>query len=213
MIAPTQGLLIIRCHKCVIILALLILVVSSATADPVIPDDPEFPRQWALHNVGQVVEGEKEPGLTGADIRATDAWALHQGSPSVVVAIVGTGVNPHMELADRLLEGDFRALGEMLHEGWKRKKSLASNVSNPLIDELYDAGRENGAWGGKVLGAGGGGCIMFIAPPDSQAALRQTVRKAASKNDLADFQEIPVKFTQSGTEILFNGDHHHFGFG
>ena len=94
-----------RCQTNVTVFSLLVLMVSLATADPVIPDDPEFPRQWALHNVGQVVEGEKEPGLAGADIGATDAWTLHQGASSVVVAIVGTGVNPHVEFADRLLEG------------------------------------------------------------------------------------------------------------
>ena len=105
MIAPILGPLINRWQEAVTAFSLLVLMVSAATADPVIPDDPEFPRQWALHNVGQIVEGEKEPGLFGADIRATDAWALYQGSSSVVVAIVGTGVNPHVEFADRLLEG------------------------------------------------------------------------------------------------------------
>ena len=110
------------------------------------------------------------------------------------------------EFKDRLMAGDFKGLGIMLHEGWLKKKSLASNVSSGVIDELYDAGVNAGAWGGKILGAGGGGCVMFLAPEDKKAAVRAAVEKAATANDLVDFQEIPVKFTQSGAEILFNAD-------
>lgn len=110
------------------------------------------------------------------------------------------------EFRDRLLDGDFKGLGGMLHEGWLKKKSLASNVSNPAIDELYNAGMNSGAWGGKVLGAGGGGCIMFLVHEDKKPAVREAVSKIAKENNLAGFQEIPVKFVQSGAEIVFNGD-------
>ncbi|MDP2598884.1 MAG: GHMP kinase [Candidatus Liptonbacteria bacterium] len=111
------------------------------------------------------------------------------------------------KFATLLAAGDFKGCGEMLHEGWVRKKSLASNVSNPVIDDLYGAGMTNGAWGGKVLGAGGGGCVMFLAPLDKKPAIRAAVQKIAVSNSLKEFQEIPVKFIQSGAEILFNGDH------
>ncbi len=109
--------------------------------------------------------------------------------------------------AARLAVGDFRGCGEMLHEGWMKKKSLASNVSNSTIDDLYEAGMKKGAWGGKVLGAGGGGCVMFLAPFDKKPAIREAVAKIAAANNLEEFQEIPVKFIQSGAEILFNGDY------
>ncbi len=68
-----------------------------------IPDDPDFAKQWALQNTGQLVNGTT--GTPGADIRATAAWEIYAGSSSIVVAIVGTGVDPHIEFADRLLEG------------------------------------------------------------------------------------------------------------
>lgn len=106
-----------------------------------------------------------------------------------------------------VLKGDFRALGEMLHEGWTRKKSLASNVSNSGIDALYEAGISHGAWGGKVLGAGGGGCIMFISPLEKKGAICEAIAMAAKKQKLDDFTEIPVHFVQSGVETLHNSDH------
>ncbi len=110
------------------------------------------------------------------------------------------------DFRDRLLAGDFQVLGEMLHEGWLKKKSLASNVSNQAIDDLYGAGMGAGAWGGKVLGAGGGGCIMFLVHEDNKPAVREAVSKVAMEKNLNEFEEIPVKFVQSGAEIVFNSD-------
>jgi len=110
------------------------------------------------------------------------------------------------EFSEKLSAGDFRALGKMLHEGWLMKKSLATTISNSIIDKLYDQGIKNGAWGGKILGAGGGGCILFIAPVKNRAAVRSAVTQIAKTNNLKGFQEIPIKFVQSGAEILFNVD-------
>jgi len=67
------------------------------------PGDPDFALQWGLHNTGQAVDGQ--PGTAGADVRALGAWGIHAGTSSVVVAIVGRGIDPHPEFADRLLEG------------------------------------------------------------------------------------------------------------
>lgn len=113
------------------------------------------------------------------------------------------------EFAERLSKSDLRGLGKMLHEGWLRKKTLASNVSSSAIDELYGAGMDAGAWGGKILGAGGGGCVMFLVPPERRTHVREAVTKTAHKHKLEGFQEIPIRFAQSGTEILYNGDYYH----
>lgn len=110
------------------------------------------------------------------------------------------------EFAGRLMRGDISGIGKMLHEGWLKKKSLASNVSNPAIDALYDAGMNVGAYGGKILGAGGGGCILFVIEPGKKPALREAVKKAASVHNLNEMKEIPIKFVQSGAEILFNSE-------
>lgn len=111
------------------------------------------------------------------------------------------------EFEARLLAADFPALGKMLHDGWLQKKSLASNGSSPAIEALYDAGMNSGAWGGKLLGAGGGGCVMFLAAPEKKAVIRQAVARAAKTASLASIKEIPIHFIQSGVEILHNSDH------
>lgn len=108
------------------------------------------------------------------------------------------------DFRDKLLAGDFRGLGAMLHEGWLMKKTLASKVSNPIIDDFYNAGMANDAWGGKILGAGGGGCVLFIVPPEKRNAVKKAMEVIAQKNDLTDAAEIPVCFGQSGAEILMN---------
>lgn len=110
------------------------------------------------------------------------------------------------EFKDYLLKGEFKKLGELLHKGWLLKKTLALKISDEVIDELYQAGLNSGAWGGKILGAGGGGCILFIASLDKQAAIRQTLKEVAERHQLKDFQEIPVRFVQSGAELILNND-------
>lgn len=105
---------------------------------------------------------------------------------------------------DKLLAGDVKGMAAMLHEGWLRKKTLSANVSNSLIDSFYQAGMNAGAWGGKILGAGGGGCLLLLAAPETHAKIRASMKEVAAQNSLHDFQELPVRFTQSGTDILFN---------
>jgi D-glycero-alpha-D-manno-heptose-7-phosphate kinase len=103
-----------------------------------------------------------------------------------------------------LIEGNFKNLGEILHQNWLKKKSLASNVSNSLIDELYQGGMDSGAFGGKILGAGGGGCILFLTSPDKKDDIREAVKNIFKKNNINDCVEVPVKIAQSGVEIIVN---------
>jgi hypothetical protein len=85
-----------------IVLHLFLLAPAAA------PNDPDFQSQWSFHNAGQPVNGL--PGTPGADIRAADAWDLHAGFRPVVVAVIGSGVDPHEQFADRLLPGHVPAL-------------------------------------------------------------------------------------------------------
>ncbi len=110
------------------------------------------------------------------------------------------------EFESRLMAGDIEGMGKMLHEGWSRKKSLASNMSTASIDSLYEAGLSEGAWGGKILGAGGGGCILLLAKPEKHPAIRLAMQKMGQKHNLADFREVPVHFVQSGAQILYHGN-------
>ncbi len=109
---------------------------------------------------------------------------------------------------DLLQKGDYAAMGSMLHESWLLKKSLASTISNGLIDGLYEAGMKSGALGGKILGAGGGGCLLFFVPPEKQEFLRISLANKASDLKLSDFKELPIKFVESGCEVVLNGMNH-----
>lgn len=104
----------------------------------------------------------------------------------------------------KLLKGDFEALGKLLHENWLKKKKLASKISNQAIDKLYEVGIKNGAWGGKVLGAGGGGCILFLSPINKKGKIRKALERITKKYNLEDSKEVPIKFVQSGVEVISN---------
>jgi len=78
--------------------------------------------------------------------------------------------------AEILVEDDgLEAFGRMLHHNWIAKRNLDPGVSNPEIDQIYRRGIDAGAWGGKLLGAGGGGFILFMAPPEIHSRLREAI--------------------------------------
>jgi D-glycero-alpha-D-manno-heptose-7-phosphate kinase len=100
-------------------------------------------------------------------------------------------------------------MADMLNDGWKSKKSLSNVISNPVLDKLYLAAMNNGAWGGKVLGAGGGGCLFFIASPDTHSSITKELNSKAKELGLTGFKKIDFDFSQSGTDILFNSSPYH----
>ena len=157
----------------------------------------DFEKQSALENHLQLF-------YTGVTRLASSVLTEQKANTNSKQGTLSKMADSVFAFRDGLLAGDFAALGAMLHEGWLMKKTLASNVSNPVIDDLYAAGKEAGAWGGKVLGAGGGGCLMFMAPLGKQAAIRNVVMAVAKKHGLADFTEVPVRFVQNGVEVLMN---------
>jgi len=105
---------------------------------------------------------------------------------------------------DALLRADFQGAGEMLLEAWTLKKRLDPAISNPRIDALYEIAMKQGAWGGKILGAVGGGCLMMLAPQQKRAALVKSLTTAAKAEGFAGACEIPIGFVQAGAEILTN---------
>jgi D-glycero-alpha-D-manno-heptose-7-phosphate kinase len=109
-----------------------------------------------------------------------------------------------LDFHQKLLAGDIQGMGEMLHEGWLRKRSLSGQVSNSIIDNLYEAGIKAGAIGGKILGAGGGGCLLMVVSPENRKAVKSAFEEIARQNRLLESQEIPFNFTQAGTDILFH---------
>lgn len=98
--------------------------------------------------------------------------------------------------AAKILYGDedLAEFGRLLHEGWKIKKSLSSRISTPEIDEMYESARSAGAIGGKVLGAGGGGFVLFYVEPENQARVQECLRK---------YLNVPFRFENLGSQIVF----------
>lgn len=88
---------------------------------------------------------------------------------------------------------DLLAFGELLHETWQLKKSLSDKISSPAIDEIYEKALKAGAMGGKLLGAGGGGFMLFFVPPDKQEAVKQA---------LGFLLHVPFRFEDSGSSII-----------
>ncbi|MEJ0044219.1 MAG: hypothetical protein WDM81_19270 [Rhizomicrobium sp.] len=95
---------------------------------------------------------------------------------------------------DELQQGRLDSFGEMLHENWLLKKSLSQGVSSNIIDEWYEKGRASGALGGKILGAGSGGFLMFYAPEEAHEKI------AAA---LAPLRRVHFGFEPLGSRIVF----------
>jgi D-glycero-alpha-D-manno-heptose-7-phosphate kinase len=97
--------------------------------------------------------------------------------------------------AKELLETeDVPAFGRLLHDLWGIKRTLTPSISNPGIDEAYEKAREAGAWGGKLLGAGGGGFLLVAAPPSTHAPIRAA---------LGYMQELPMRLERAGSKVVY----------
>ena len=93
-----------------------------------------------------------------------------------------------------LESGNLDAFGDALHENWMLKKSLTEGISSEDIDRWYDLGRDGGALGGKILGAGAGGFLLLYAPPD---------RHAAIEHMLPELKLVKMGFEPMGSQIIF----------
>lgn len=108
------------------------------------------------------------------------------------------------EGASILRSGDsLKPFGELLHEGWVLKQSLAQEVTNSQVDKVYETARAHGAIGGKLMGAGGTGFMMLFAPPERQAEVQEA---------LANYLWVPFSFEHTGSTIIYQ-DHELTGRG
>ena len=102
----------------------------------------------------------------------------------------------HVDEASKLiLQDNPNDFGRLLHETWIEKKNLSSFISNSNIDELYNLGLKNGAFGGKLLGAGGGGFILFYV---------DTNQIGKFKKKLTNFNILQVKIENYGSQIIYD---------
>ena len=98
-----------------------------------------------------------------------------------------------LESKAALEQGDLRRFAELMHVHWEHKKKRSGNISNPQIDEWYELARRNGALGGKLIGAGGGGFLMFYT--EDKTRLRHVMR-------CAGLREVRVGFDFSGATVV-----------
>ena len=97
--------------------------------------------------------------------------------------------------AKALLEaGDVVSFGRLLDEAWQLKRTLTTRISTASIDALYNAAMEAGAWGGKLLGAGGGGFLLVAAPVERHAAVRAAC---------AGLLELPLHLERGGSKVVY----------
>ena len=89
---------------------------------------------------------------------------------------------------------DILKFGRLLNESWQLKRTLSDKISSTHIDDLYNAAMKAGAVGGKLLGAGGGGFILFFVEPSRKDKIRQALK---------GFLEVPFKFENLGSQIIF----------
>lgn len=97
------------------------------------------------------------------------------------------------QIRDALEAGQIGKFGELMHEHWLHKRVRSNGMSNPCIDRWYELGRANGAAGGKLIGAGGGGFLLFFA--DDRPALRRAMAREG-------LQEVPFKFDHDGSTVM-----------
>lgn len=102
-----------------------------------------------------------------------------------------------VDVGERILEdrhGDIDEFGRLLHQTWQLKRGITNKISSDTLDEIYATAMKNGALGGKLLGAGGGGFFAFYVPKEQQIRVRQALSKLLY---------IPFAFENNGTEVMY----------
>ena len=107
-----------------------------------------------------------------------------------------TTMRSHAQHLRSVIQNGFRPeeFGEVMDAGWQLKRQLATGISNDQIDAWYHRAREAGAWGGKLAGAGGGGFLALIAPPERHEDVRHA---------LSDLKDVRVSYESQGSRLLF----------
>ncbi len=100
---------------------------------------------------------------------------------------------------DLIEERNFDDFGRLLHETWLMKRAIAPGVSNDTIDNIYELGRQNGALGGKLLGAGGGGFVLLFHNSGDTTGLKRAFK---------DYYTMPIQVSQGGARIILPTDGH-----
>lgn len=99
------------------------------------------------------------------------------------------------KMRNAVLDGDFVRVGALLHESWEAKKQISEKISTDGINDLYAAAREEGALGGKITGAGGGGFLLLFCPPATQPKVRAAMAELGAR-------EMSFGFDLNGAQVI-----------
>jgi D-glycero-alpha-D-manno-heptose-7-phosphate kinase len=103
-----------------------------------------------------------------------------EGEPGITASFEGIAAAA-AELAPALEAGDLPRVGELMSREWSHRRRLAEGISTPVLEALLQAGTAQGAWGGKACGAGGGGCLAILGPPERRGAITAALEAAGGK--------------------------------
>lgn len=148
----------------------------------------DLERSVLLFNTG---ETRKSDGILAEQKRDTE------GGDQAVLDSLHRTKELGMAIKASLEDGDLVEFGRLLDQHWTAKKARSRQVSDPRIDRIYDLARENGALGGKLMGAGGGGFLMLVADNGDQRRVREVVAAEGIK-------QMPFKFDLEGAKTLLD---------
>lgn len=127
---------------------------------------------------------------TASQIEGEKIKQIHKNKADI------TTMHSMVDEAINILNSDSNLMdfGKLLHEAWMLKKELSNNVSNAFIEHIYEIAVKNGAVGGKILGAGGGGFVLFLIKPDERNRLKEA---------LNFLLHVPFRFDTTGSQIIY----------
>lgn len=160
---------------------------ESVSVDPIICDSETLQRLQDHILVFYTGRSREASELLAEQTKKTASETRVQQTLIKMVALAA-------DLKRELEPNNLDAFGEILHENWALKKTLVDEISDGEIDNWYETGRRSGALGGKLLGAGRGGFMMFFAPPE---------RHAAIVHALPGLREVRFRFDTNGSQIIF----------
>jgi D-glycero-alpha-D-manno-heptose-7-phosphate kinase len=135
---------------------------------------------------------------TGVTRRSTDILRVQNDCTESKIEVLRKMKQLCGGLLDVVREGrSLNQFGDILHQSWLHKKTLVNAITNDSIDEYYEKAMNAGALGGKILGAGGGGFLLFYVEPQNQVRVRRS---------LVELQELPFRFEPQGSKVIYISD-------
>jgi D-glycero-alpha-D-manno-heptose-7-phosphate kinase len=135
--------------------------------------------------------------FTGVTRDAREVLKKQQAGTPQKLAVLKRLCDIAKELREVLIDGrDLNAFGRLLHQAWEAKRNVEASISNSKIDEYYERAIRAGALGGKLLGAGGGGFLLFFCEPHKQRELRE---------ELAELRELEFSMDPEGSKVVYIG--------